>query len=205
MHKNTQSYQQSYSAKAAGIFLILALLVGAMPQVVMAAPSVTCVKYHNVVSGDTLSSIAVTYNVSTTELAAANDLKEPYTLFIDQRLCIPGSATTSTTTSTSTSTSKTPALAVQRNGDYLSITVANYPKKANYYVKIKKGHQDTNTPWVKIGIFRTKKNTDVQRTFRLPTSFSDPSLMTVCLKNAKSNALTCVPLPKTDQLSFTTP
>lgn len=181
-----------------GAIIIVALLMGSLPQIAFAAPTpavtVTCARYHNVVSGDTLSAISVTYDISITELAAANNLQQPYTLIIDQRLCIPGSATSSSGTSSSTSTSTDkPVIAVDRDGKFLVITVANFPQKNSYYVKIKKGHLSSDRPWVKIGIFRTKKNNNVQRVFRLPSNFYDPSLIYVCLKNGKTDAVSCAP------------
>ncbi len=193
MSEQSQRYQSSFVAKALAILLTLALVAGAFPQVVVAAPApsttVTCARYHTVESGDTLSAISVKYDVSISELAAANNLKEPYTLFVGQRLCIPGTASSTTTTTTSSS-SKT-GWSATRQGDYLVISVTKFPKKANYYVKIKKGTLTTNTPWVKIGILRTKKNTDVTRYFKLPKNFTEPTMFTVCIKNAKTDAVLC--------------
>jgi LysM repeat protein len=200
MSELNQKPQNNIVAKIFAILLALALLASAFPQVAVAAPApsatATCSKYYTVASGDTLSSISVKYDVSIAELAAANNLKEPYTLIVGQSLCIPGSATTTTTTTTSSSSSKTSWTAT-RDGNFLVIKATNFPKKGNYYVKIKKGHQGTDTPWVKLGIFRTKKNTDVTRYFRLPKNFTDPSLITVCMKNAKSDAVQCQPVSKT--------
>lgn len=196
MIEKTNQYKAGV-ARLVSILLIAALLAGALPQVVLAAPApsvtVTCSKYHNVASGDTLSSISVTYDVSIADLASANNLVEPYTLVIGQRLCIPGAATTTTGTSTSSSTSNKASWSVDRVGNFLVISASNFPTKANYYVKIKKGNLSTNRPWVKLGIFRTKKNTSVERAFRLPKSFTEPAMLTVCLKNAKTDALSCFP------------
>lgn len=199
MFSNISKNRSSRFTKLFSVLLAAAFLAASMPQMAYAAPAPavtqTCARYHNVVSGDTLSALSVTYDVSVAELAAANNLKEPYTLVIGQRLCIPGSTTSSSGTSSSTSSSSTskPVIAVERDGKFLVISVANFPKKGNYYVKIKKGHWGTNTPWYKIGIFRTKKNTDVSRSFKLPSNFYDPSLITVCLKNAKTDSVTCMP------------
>lgn len=203
MFETKPLYKPGIVSRLVGVFLIAALLAGALPQAGQAAPapsvSVTCAKYHNVESGDTLSSISVTYDVSTTELAAANNLVEPYTLFVGQRLCIPGTATSTTGTTTSASTSKKASWSIDREGNLLIISASNFPTKANYYVKIKKGHLSTDRPWVKLGIFRTKKNTDVARVFRLPKSFFEPAMLTVCLKNAKTDAVSCLPYVPTNQ------
>lgn len=198
MSEQSQRYQSSFVAKALAILLTLALVAGAFPQVGVAAPApsttVTCARYHTVESGDTLSAISVKYDVSIAELAAANNLKEPYTLFVGQRLCIPGTA--SSTTTTTTTASKKTDWSASREGNYLIISVTNFPKKANYYVKIKKGILAVKEPWVKIGIFRTKKNTDVTRYFKLPKNFTEPTVFTVCIKNAKTDAVQCQTITK---------
>jgi len=195
MTGTTKAYKSSLTVKFVSIFLTVALLVGVLPQVALAAPAPsllqTCAKYHTVASGDTVSSISVTYDVSITEIATANNLKEPYTLFVGQRLCIPGSATTTTTGSTSTSDSKKTGFTVERQGNNLVITATNYPKKSNFYVKLKKGRVSSSEPWVKLGILRTKKNSEITKTFKLPKSFYNTAQFQVCLKNAKSDALSC--------------
>ncbi len=177
-----------------GLLLVMALLAGMLPQVALAAspPSVTqtCSKYHTVASGDTLSSISVTYDISVAELAAANSLTEPYTLVIGQRLCIPGSVTTTPDSTSTTSTTET-GFTVERQGNNLVITASNYPKKSNFYVKIKKGRLNSPEPWLKIGRLGLRKNTEVTKTFKLPKSFYDAPQFQVCLKNAKSDAISC--------------
>ncbi len=193
MFSNISNNHSGRIAKLFALVMVAALLAAALPQVALAQ---TCTRFHTVASGDTLSGISLTYDISVAELAAANSLKEPYTLIIGQSLCIPGSTTSSSGTTSTSSSSNTRVTAVERDEKFLVISVANYPKNGIYYVKIKKGHWGTDTPWYKVGIFRTKKNTDVTRTFRLPSNFYNPSLITVCLKNAKTDAVSCVPLGK---------
>lgn len=48
---------------------------------------------HLVSKGDTLYSIAFRYNTTVTELARLNGLREPYTIFPEQSLIVPSSAT----------------------------------------------------------------------------------------------------------------
>jgi len=195
MNGNARSYRPGLTVSLVSIFLTLALLAGVLPQIALAAPASsllqTCSKYHTVASGDTLSSVSVKYDVSVTELAAANNLKEPYMLVVGQRLCIPGSATTTTTGSTSSSDSKKPGFTVTRDGNNLVINAVNYPKKSNFYVKIKKGRVSSSEPWLKLGILRMKKNSEVTQSFRLPKSYYNTSQFQVCLKNSKSDAINC--------------
>lgn len=197
MTGNIQTHKPKFAVRIFSLLLAMALLAGMLPQTAFAAPAPapslaqTCSKYHTVASGDTLSSISVKYDISVAELATANNLKQPYTLFIGQRLCIPGSATTTTPGTSSTSSSKKTGFTVERQGNNLVITASNYPKKSNFYVKLKKGRLSSAEPWVKLGILRTKKNTEIARSYKLPNSFLDTPQFQVCLKNAKSDAISC--------------
>lgn len=195
MSGNIQTHKPKFAVRIFSLFLAMALLAGVLPQIALAAPAPsvaqTCSKYHTVASGDTLSSISVTYDISVTELATANNLTQPYTLVIGQRLCIPGSATTTPTGTSSGSSSKKTGFTVERQGNNLVIKASNYPKKSNFYVKLKKGRLSSAEPWLKLGILRTKKNTEVTRSFKLPKSFYDAPQFQVCLKNAKSDAISC--------------
>ncbi len=195
MTETFQPYKPGIGVIITSLLLALALLAGVVPQVVMAAPapsvSATCAKYHTVVSGDTLSSISVTYDISIAELAAANNLTEPYTLTVGQSICIPGTAASTTTTTDTKSTKR--EFTIERQGNYLVINAANFPKKSSYVVKLKKGRMSLPMPWVKIGVLRTRKNTDVIQSFRLPKNFFDTPVIQVCLKNSTSDAVMCLP------------
>jgi lysozyme len=75
-----------------------------------------------VVSGDTLTSIARKFSVSTTSLAVANALVSPFTIRVGQLLKIPPVASTaSSTTSPSTSSGTTkPKTYTVKSGDTLT-------------------------------------------------------------------------------------
>ena len=51
-----------------------------------------CARTHNVVTGETLSGIAVNYGVTIQSLAQANDVTITSFVYIGQQLCIPGSS-----------------------------------------------------------------------------------------------------------------
>jgi hypothetical protein len=195
MDKTKPTSKPRVAVRIFSMILVAALLAGALPQFVLAAPPntilQTCARTHVVESGDTLSSISVTYDISVAEIAAANNLVEPYTLVIGQNLCIPGSAPTTPSGSSTTSASDKPGFTIQRQGNNLVIVASNYPQRSNFYVKIKKGRLASSEPWVKLGILRTKKNDEVARSFRLPKSFYNSPQFQVCLKNAKSDGISC--------------
>ncbi|HSF80643.1 MAG TPA: LysM peptidoglycan-binding domain-containing protein [Anaerolineales bacterium] len=170
-----------------GMFLVLAFLAGSIPQPALAA---SCRTNYTVKSGDTLSSIALQFKISWTDLAAANNLKEPYTIYIGQVLCIPASATTTSSTSTTSSSSKR-SFSVAVQGSSLVISTTNFPKNNIYYVKISAGHFRPDPPVYKIGTLRVGKNTTYTYTFRFPKELSSAKYVLVCLKNVVTDANTC--------------
>lgn len=175
------------------LILVIALLVVALPKqpVSAAIQTVTCSTYHTVVSGENLSSIAVKYNTTVEALAAANDLKEPYTLFVGQRLCIPGTATSTATPPTdSSTTTKGPDFTI-KPGSYpffYEIATIGYPVRSSYYIRV----FQTDNPSIakKLGTFKTNKQGVAKRNVKLPKNFRDVSV-TFCLKNATTDAVQC--------------
>ena len=61
-------------------------------------------RYHTVAKGDTLYSISRNYNVDITTLSKLNNLSEPYTLGIGQKLALPASVGTNSYRQTSAPT-----------------------------------------------------------------------------------------------------
>jgi LysM repeat protein len=176
---------------AVNVLVALAFLVAVLPSGTALAAQ-TCAKNYTVVAGDTVSKIAADNNITVQELAAANNLKDPYPLTIGQQLCIPGTATTTTTSSssTSTSTSKEPAIKVTWEGDFVTVATANFPTKSSFYVKAGKDKVKDNV-WTKIGRMQTKKVGAVETTIKLPKNFRTARALTVCVKNARTDAVLC--------------
>jgi murein DD-endopeptidase MepM/ murein hydrolase activator NlpD len=175
------------------IVLVLAVIAGVFPVRVLAAGvQVTCASYYSVVSGDTLSAIAAKYDITWQQLATANDLKDPYPIYVGQSLCIPASSTGSSSSSTSTSTATTSSarFTVTRDGNYLTIKVNNLSKKSVYYIKADDG-KDRMFRWTKIGLVRMGKNTAITTTLKLPKGMRGTEIFNICLKNSNTDALYC--------------
>jgi LysM repeat protein len=75
-------------AKANNITNYNLIQVGQVLIIPVAAPPVTTVKY-TVKAGDTLYSIARTYNTTVTAIASANKIASPYIIYVGQVLVIP--------------------------------------------------------------------------------------------------------------------
>ena len=138
-----------------------------------------------------LGAIADKYSLTVQELAAANDLKDPYPLYVGQNLCIPAStSSSSSSSSSSTTTSTSTRFTVTRDGNYLTIKVTNLPKKSVFYVKADDA-DNRIFRWVKIGLVRMGKNTAISKTFKLPRGIRDIETFNICLKNGTTDALYC--------------
>ncbi len=178
------------AAQLISLLLVTALIITAFPRStpVLAAD---CAVSHTVVSGDTLSSIAVKYNTTVAALAAENGLKEPYTLQVGQSICIPGgTSSSSSSTSTSTSTSSKPSFTVtfEPSGRHITVKTANYPKKNTFVVNA----SGQGTAKYHLGLLKTTKtNTSVQKTYQLPKPMRGAGEVTVCLKNKQFDNLQC--------------
>ena len=173
-----------------GGLVLLALVASLAPVPAQAAPLLaTCSQKYTVQAGDTLSSIAFTFGVSVEELASANNLKSPYTIFVGDVLCIPTSATSDGDDSDSSSTKKN-AFTFERDGEYITIKGSNLSKKQSYYVKTAKA--DRKYPvWYKVGLFNNNKNTTLTVIYRLPKSLRDYPDVQVCVKNGTNDLVYC--------------
>jgi hypothetical protein len=177
-------------AKVLSFLIVVGLLISAVPQPVQAAPTATCSKNYTVVSGDTLSKIALQFNVTVQALADANNLKEPYVIAVGQVLCIPGTATTGSG-SGSTTTSKGPDFTVTRDGNRITVKVVNFSAKRPYRVTIGPDFRTSSPNWIRLGSLRTNKTGVGQRTFQLPRDFRDRSSYRMCMKDQVTDAVMC--------------
>lgn len=180
------------------VMLVLAFMISALPQVAFAADDATCTKSYTVVSGDTLSTIAAKYSTTVAKLAADNNLKEPYSLYVGQQLCVSAAAAATSTetssssgSSSSTSSSKDPNMTLSVTKGFLTIKTANFPTKSNFYVKISPNARRESSSYTKIGLLKTKKEASVTKTFKLPKDFNHVASISVCVKNAMTDDTLC--------------
>jgi hypothetical protein len=181
------------AAKWLGVLLILTFLVISFPQ---KQPALGACSYkYKVQSGDSLYIIASMYNVTLTELADANDLKEPYLISVGTILCIPPGAskpsatkTASASTSTSSTTeedSSKEAYTVISVGRVMWIGMANFTKEHYYYLKVyDAASKYWTSTYYKLGIFQTDKNGKYGAWWHLPAQIRDKNRFTVCVKDA---------------------
>jgi murein DD-endopeptidase MepM/ murein hydrolase activator NlpD len=189
--ETTSARRLTRAGRLFSIFMVLAMLMSALPGVALAAePAQSCTANYTVKSGDTLSSIAATYSVNWQDIATANNLASPYVLTIGQALCVPGAAATTTSTGTTTTTA-TKGFTLAMAGNRLVITVTKFSKKATYYVRANDGSRDNNI-WLRLGRLRVDKNGNAKVSFQVPKGLRNTTEMAVCLKNVRNDDVSCV-------------
>ena len=177
--------------------VLIALAVSMLPQPTQAADlaQTACVTKHTVVAGETLSSIASEYGITWQELADANNLTDPYTIYVGQVLCIPEGAETpedADDSSESTASGTGPRFDVEFVDDvYIRIGVAEYAANQSHLVKAGEFVQRwAFTRLAVIDRFRTDKNGNADVLVRLPQDYRDVPLI-ICLKNAFTDKTQC--------------
>jgi LysM repeat protein len=171
------------------------LLVAAFAiKPVAPALAVECAVNHVVTSGETISSIAFDFDIDWQDIATANNLKDPYTIFVGQSLCIPASTTSTTTTgttSTSSSTSNAPVFEVTRDATRIYVSTTNFRKESSYFTKIRNGGT-TDIQWYKLDdLLLTQSSGSVEASFRLPVGWRLVKIIDICFKNMETDALVC--------------
>ena len=167
------------------VVLTLTLLAGLLPQ--SSAGAVTCKFKHKVSQGETLIYIANLYAVGWEKVADANNLQPPYTLIEAQVLCIPEGEKPAGTTNDNDK--NPPVLQVVPGQNKILVSVENFGKKTSYFIRVSPADWDTT---YKIGYFTTNKEGDFTKWFRMPYTIKRSPQMTLCVKNAWTDAASCV-------------
>jgi len=173
------------------VFILAAVFTAVPVRTAMAAE---CAVNHVVTSGETISSIAVKYDVDYQVIATANNLKDPYTIFINQTLCIPASSSSSgssSSSSSSSSTTSTRGFELTRDATRIYVSTTGFKKERSYFVKIRNAGT-RNIVWYKLDdILLTQKSGSVEASYKLPTSFRLVKIIEVCFKNMENDSLIC--------------
>ena len=145
----TLSTRSLRGARRLAVFLLVLLSLGvASASPALAAPSQDQALY--VVSpGDTLTSIAARYGVSTSALAQANGISNPNHIYVGQRLIIPGANSSGSSPAAPKPPSQAPATGtyIVQAGDTLSKIAARYGTTVQNLMNLN-GLSNANLIWV---------------------------------------------------------
>jgi LysM repeat protein len=124
--------------------LVLTVLVGAVPLAASAAPSQGT---YIVRAGDTLSSIAARYGVSTKTLARSNGIANVNLIYLGQRLVVPGAGSAPAPAKRSAPAAATGGVYIVRSGDTLGKIAARYGTSVSALMRAN-GIANPNRIWV---------------------------------------------------------
>ncbi len=152
------------------------------------AASGSCKDYHTVQYGDTLYKISVWYGAYWPDIASANGIGYPYTIYAGQKLCIPyGSSSGSSSTSGSSSSTGGIGLTVTsvKANNFVTVVATNLPKKENFEVRIGKCNSATSA-------YLENLKTDgssgtFTRKYSIPGKYKNVKCLTVYMESVKSS------------------
>jgi LysM repeat protein len=174
---------------------LAAILAVLLSSVAVTAQAATCASFHTVQEGDTTVSIAQFYGLKWGSIALANQLKEPFRLTPGQVLCIPvedvkGRDADEDDDEDSGSAFDKATFTVTVYGNRVLVYVSGLSSKSFFIVKAREMVPSVSE-WSKLGELRVEKNKSVSQFYNLPGSMEDSALISVCLKNASTDELTC--------------
>jgi LysM repeat protein len=154
----------------------------------VAASGGSCKEYHTVQYGDTLYKIGVWYNAYWPDIANANGIGYPYTIYAGQKLCIPyGSSSGTAGTSVDSSSTGGVGLTVTsvKGNDFVTVVATNLPKKENFEMRIGKCNSSSSA-----FLENLKTGTDsgtFTRKYDIPSKYKDVKCLTVYMESIKSS------------------
>jgi len=188
MESNKKNKRISPRLVMLSVVLALALLASALPQAPAAAQN--CKVKHEVEAGDTIQYLANLYSVGWEQIAKENDLLPPYTITVGQVLCIPGGTKPAgTSTETTANKDKKPTLVVVPQMNHVFVSIENFAPKTSYFVRV---FPRTMNVSYRVGVFTTNKDGDAEDWFKIPGFVPRSANMGVCVKNAWTDAVSCV-------------
>lgn len=181
-------------AKALAVLLILSLLAALLPTMASGAPlraeEKKCSRYFEVNRNSTLKKIADAYGYTPAQIADANDMKSPYTIFVGQSLCIPSKKVSNLKAVPSSNyNAKAVSFVAGRQDNYILLHMYNYPKTT----VILKAADASGGKMYKIttiddaSVFNGKT-----LRYKIPTDLQSANKLRICLKDRTSGYLQCV-------------
>lgn len=117
------------------LVLVIAL-VAALPAFQSPGLAATCQANYTVKRGDTLSRIGQKWGVGWREVASANNIKSPWTIYTGQTLCIPGSSTPAQPNNPKPAAIPTFTITAVVKDSSVTILTANFPANTRFDVRM---------------------------------------------------------------------
>jgi LysM repeat protein len=161
------------------ILLILLVTLFAVDVGQTQASGSSCKDTHYISPGDTLYKIGIWYGVPWPDIAAANGISYPYTIYVGKTLCIPEAGSTGSTGGIGVVVTSVKA------DNYVNIKATNLPKKENFAVSIGKCYSSSKT---EVGSLRTDGDSGTfYAKYNIPSKYDGVSCLTIYIESIKSS------------------
>jgi LysM repeat protein len=177
--KSQHNYLPGRAARLISALLLLAVLFSALPAMnAQAAATPTCAYNHKVRNGQTLEKIASLYGVTVKQLKDANDIDSNNDLEVGMILCIPAK-----------SNAAKPTFTASASNGKVRLSGSNFAKGQSMIVRVFGGRFNTSS--AKIGRVKADADGKIAGTFTLTDRLRDETILRVCLKDQRTDALLC--------------
>ena len=180
-------------AKLLAVLLILSLLAALLPTMASGAPlqeEKKCSRYFEVNRNSTLKKIADAFGYTPAQIADANDMKSPYTIYVGQSLCIPTKKVSNLKAVSSTNyNAKAVSFVAGRQDNYILLHMYNYPKTT---VILKAGDASGGKLYKITTIDDASAFNGKTLRYKIPTDLQSANKLRICLKDRTTGHLQCV-------------
>jgi LysM repeat protein len=168
------------------LMLMIALLSAAWPP--GSALAAQCAATYTVKPNDSLSAVAIKYDVKVESLVLANKLYAPnFTIYVAQKLCIPTDAPPLASIPGYANKLAADFKAAVKNNN-LILTTTHFPLNNGFYVKVGPAG---SAPAQRIGLIKTINSSNGNYLLTLPETLKKTKRIAVCLKNYSTDANVC--------------
>ena len=181
-------------AQVLAALLVLSLLAALLPIAASGAPLAAedeeCSRHYGVNRNSTLKKIADAFGYTPAQIANANDMKTPYTIYVGQSLCIPSEKVSGLRAVDSKYTNtKAVYFVAGRQGDYILLHMYNYPKTT----VIIKAADASGGKFYKVSTIDDASvfNGRTLR-YKIPADLLSARKLRICLKDRTTSYLQCV-------------
>jgi LysM repeat protein len=182
----------TYKKRFLTILLALVVAISVMGLAAQPARAASCAFYHTVSSGESLSWIGSYYGVSWPTLAANNNIKSPYTIYVGQQICIPSGGQytyypgyyypTTYPYYYSRTTWDYRVIGVVK-GKTVTIETSNFPD--NVYFEVRIGCAYCGAAMTKVTDMDSDRGGTFKQRFTIPAAFAGYSQLEISLIQAK--------------------
>jgi len=181
-------------AKMLAALLILSLMAALLPSMASGAPlqaeETECSRHYGVNRNSTLKKIADAFGYTPAQIADANDMKSPYTIYVGQSLCIPSKKVSGLKTVPNTNANaKAVYFVAGRQGDYILLHIYNYPKTT---VLIKAADASGGKSYKVSTIDDASAFNGRTLRYKIPSDLLNVNKLRICLKDRTTSHLQCV-------------